>query len=917
LALTPGTRVGVYEVTEQIGEGGMGQVYRATDTKLKRRVAVKILPPSLAADADRLVRFQREAEVLASLNHPHIGAIYGLEESEGMTALVMELVEGEDLSRRIARGAIPIDEALPIAKQIAEALEAAHEQGIIHRDLKPANIKVRADGTVKVLDFGLAKATEPAAGSSPSLSMSPTLTTPAMTQAGLILGTAAYMSPEQARGKTVDKRADIWAFGCVVYEMLTGQRPFKGDEISDVLAAVLRQDLDWRLLPAAAPPRLRRLLVRCLERDPRMRLRDIGEARVEIDKAIAGAGDDPGAPQTTTSTTSGEPRGRLPWLAFAVAVMGVAALAVPAMRYLRQTSPPAPPETRAEIVTPPSAQPASFALSPDGRQIVFVASSGGASLLWLRSLATTTALPLAGTENARYPFWAPDSQSVGFFAGDVLKRLDLSGGASRTLAPALGGGSGGTWNADGVIVFGTTGQTDPLMRVSAAGGKAVAMSSLGPLQQGHRGPQFLPDGRRFLFYVRGGSESAGVYLAALDGSGAARLTPSDSNGVYLPAGPGPAEAPRAVGWLLWLRAGSLLAQRLDVDRAALIGEPTTLADGVGVDSLQHSAVTVAATGLVAYRTGGDHRQLTWVDRSGTVRGTVGGSDGNNLRNPWVSPDGRRVTVQRTLQGNGDLWLLDGDRMSRLTFDPAVDDRAVWSPDGTQIVFRSARTGAGDLYQKFTSGVGMEELLLASDQSKLPTSWSSDGRFLLYQITNPQADADLWVVPMAGDRTPSVFLKTPFRETTATFSPDGRWVAYQSNESGRPEIYVRPFVPPSRDASTFASATADKSADKPGRQWQVSTAGGIHPRWRPDGKELYYLSPAGAMMAAPIAVTGSTLDPGAPAVLFPTRIYGGGVDTAQGWQYDVAPDGRFLITTMLDNAAAPITLVQNWNPQTKK
>jgi dipeptidyl aminopeptidase/acylaminoacyl peptidase len=409
-----------------------------------------------------------------------------------------------------------------------------------------------------------------------------------------------------------------------------------------------------------------------------------------------------------------------------------------------------------------------------------------------------------------------------------------------------------------------------------------------------------------VFYVRGAPDSAGVYLAALDGGVPTRLTPSDSNGLYLPAGPAPADA-RAVGWLLWLRAGTLLAQRLDVDHAALVGEATTLADGVGLDNLQHSAVSVAAAGLVAYRTGGDQRQLTWVDRSGTVRGTVGNSDGNNLRNPLVSPDGRRVAVQRTVQGNGDLWLLDGERMSRLTFDPAVDDRAVWSPDGTQIVFRSARTSVGDVYRKSTSGEGLEELLLTSGQSKVPTSWSSDGRFLLYQIANPQADADLWIVPMSGDRTPSVFLKTPFRETAGTFSADGRWVAYQSNESGRVEIYVRPFVPPSRDAS----------ADKPGRQWQVSTAGGIYPRWRPDGKELYYLSPAGAMMAAPIAVTGSTPDPGAPAVLFPTRIVGGGVDTLQGWQYDVAPDGRFLINTMLDTAVTPITLIQNWHPESKK
>ena len=429
------------------------------------------------------------------------------------------------------------------------------------------------------------------------------------------------------------------------------------------------------------------------------------------------------------------------------------------------------------------------------------------------------------------------------------------------------------------------------MRVSATGGMAHAVTTLGPQQVAHRFPHFLPDGRRFLFNMRSASNADAIYLGALDGSAPTRLTPADSRAVYLPS-----------GWLLWVRAGALVAQRLDAAQATLTGEPVTLADGVAV-------VSVAATGLVAYRTAvGGHRQLAWFDRSGTARGVVGGPDGNDLQYPRVSHDGRRVVVVRTVQGNTDLWLLDGARTSRVTFDAAADLYPLWSPDGTRIVFRSNRAGAYDLYQKLASGAGMEERLVASDQIKVSTSVSVVSRVLMYYSLDPQTSADLWVVPMAGDRTPAVFLKTPFREVWGAFSPDGRWVAYHSNESGRPEVYVRPFVPP---------AAAGTASGEAGGQWPVSTAGGIMPLWRPDGKELYYLNPAGAMMAAHVTVTGSTLEPGAPVVLFPTRIYGGGVDAQHGRRTDVAPDGRFLINSVVDDVAAPITLLQNWNPAVKK
>ena len=444
------------------------------------------------------------------------------------------------------------------------------------------------------------------------------------------------------------------------------------------------------------------------------------------------------------------------------------------------------------------------------------------------------------------------------------------------------------------------------MRVSATGGAVTAATTLGPGQLGHLGPQFLPDGRRFLFTAVGAPDASGIYLGTLDGSLPIRLTPGESAGMYLPEGPRGDGPFRGSGWLLWARAGTLVAQRLDVATAALTGEPVTVADGIVVDLEGRSVGSVAATGLVAYRTAaGGQRQLTWVDRSGAPRGTIFDPDAT-LAYPNLSPDGRRVVVSRTVQGNFDLWLLDGARPIRFTFDAAPDTFPVWSPDGTRIVFRSNRTGVDDLY--LASGAGVDERLVASKQVKTPESWSADGRFLLYRSIDPQTSLDLWVVPMSGDRTASVFLKTPAREGYSAFSPDGRWVAYESNESGRNEIYIRPFVPP---------AAGSKAQAPVGGQWQVSTAGGIYPRWHPGGKELYYLNPAGAMMAAPITVTGATLAAGAPVMLFTTRIVGGGEDTAQGRQYDVASNGRFLINRVLDSTAAPITLLQNWNPEAKK
>jgi Tol biopolymer transport system component len=640
----------------------------------------------------------------------------------------------------------------------------------------------------------------------------------------------------------------------------------------------------------------------CLVRDPKQRLRDIGDARLALDKIAAGGSDDAVRP-AVAAVSSPAWRRALPWAVAAVCALSAVWLWAP----WRSVTVPA--ETRVDIVTPPTTQPASFALSPDGRQVVFVASDDKASRLWVRSLATTTAQPLAGTEGATFPFWSPDGKSLGFFAGGSLRRRDLDGGEARILAPATNG-NGGTWNTDNVIVFAPS-STVALMRVPANGGPVTAATTLGPQQFGHVHPQFLPDGRRLLFLCSGSADVAGIYLGGLDGRPSVKLSSDISSGLYLPP-----------GWLLWARAGSLTAQRLDVERAALTGEPVTLTDGIRSDFVgTRIPVSVAATGLVAYRTtGGGERQLTWFDRSGAPRGVVGAPDSSIIQ-PRVSPDGRRVAVARTVQGNQDIWLIDGARESRLTFDPSPDRFPEWSPDGTRIVYQAIARGNGDLYQKLTSGAGQEEPFLTTGHLLTPSSWSRDGRFLLHLSIDPATNSDLWVLPTTGspaDRKPFVFLKTPFREAYGVFSPDGRWVAYHSNETGRPEVYVRPFVPPSRDGSVSAAVEPSAGATVAGAgQWQVSTAGGILPLWSADGKELYYIDPDGAMMAAPIKVSVATVEPGAPVRLFMTRIFGGGADIQSGRQYDVTADGRFLIATLLNEAAVPITLLQNWNPAAKR
>ncbi|HET9386209.1 MAG TPA: protein kinase [Gemmatimonadales bacterium] len=865
--LTRGDRFGAYEVIGSLGAGGMGEVYRARDLKLQREVALKILPDAFAGDPDRLARFGREAQVLASLSHSAIGAIYGLEETDGRKALVLELVEGPTLADLLVKGPMKGADALRLARQMAAALEVAHGKGIIHRDLKPGNVKVTT-GTVKVLDFGLAKIRDGRPARTDT-SNSPTISMP-----GTILGTAAYMSPEQAKGEEIERTADVWAFGCVLYEMLAGKAAFRGGSVSEIVSEVLKSEPEWGRLPSDTPASIRRLLRRCLRKDPHERLQHIGDARIEIDDTL----NDPEA--ATPLVVRPSLREQIAWAALALVTLS----AVAAFVWLPRSALPgaASPEMRLELNTPPTTDVTSLAISPDGQKIVFAGDGQGGPRLWARALGSISSQPLPGTERGQFPFWSPDSKAIGFFADGKLKRLDIDTSAVQSLTDAIAG-RGGTWNADDVILFAPN-ATGRLWRVSASGGEPAQVT-----QGGDRGndrfPVFLPDGNHFIFYVQGAA--SGVYLGDLAGSAPRRLVEADATAVFR----GPSD-------LLFVRQRTLFAQTLDPARLALVGNPTPLAENVALaGSTGHSALSASAAGTIVFRTGsaGGRRQFVWLDRSGGEIGKVGERDSGGPTNPSMSPDGRRVAMLRTTNGNVDVWLLDIVRgvLSRFTSDAANDVNPAWSPDGAQIAFQSNRTGVSDLYLKSASGAGGDQVLLSTPEDKAPSDWSRDGGFLLYRNTGPKTGYDLWALPMTGDRKQFSVVQTEFEERDGQFSPDGKWVAYQSNESGRFEIYVRPFP-------------------GPGGTWQVSTNGGAQVRWRPDGKEIFYVATMDEkLMAVPIAFTGNQPEIGKPTALFTTRL-GGAVQGLFKQQYMVSADGRsFLVNAVADEAASPISLILNW------
>jgi Tol biopolymer transport system component len=873
MALAAGVRCGPYEITAKIGAGGMGEVYRARDTKLGRDVALKILPEAFASDPERLARFEREAKILAALNHPHIAHIHGLEESGDVRALVLEFVDGPTLADRIAQGSIPIDEALTIARQIADALEAAHEQGIIHRDLKPANIKLRTDGTVKVLDFGLAKALDPGSTGTVDLTASPTITSPApMTGFGVILGTASYMSPEQARGQAINKRTDIWGFGCVLFEMIAGRMVFPGATISDAIAAVLERSPDWTALPPATPPPVRRALARCLEKDPKLRWRDIGDVRIQLDDAEVWRPETDSAPPETSR--AGE---RAAWALLVALTAAVVAVVTPVFRKA-----PVPAEIRFNLLYPRGVTVdfAQLAISPDGQQIVVSPNVGvqGPSPLWLRPLASTSGRLLTGTEAAGFPFWSPDGRSIGFFAERKLKRLDVDSQAIAILADAPVA-RGGAWEADGTILFAPN-PSGPLFRVPATGGQRTVATRLEIGQTDHRAPFILPDGKHFLYYARGDPPVRGVHVARLDGTETKRLLDADGAAVYTRS-----------GHLLFARQGELLAQSFDATRLALDGEAFRVADNVSVNpGISLASLSASAAGPIAYGTDGIRRtQFAWFDRSGKRLETLGTPDQRSMANPSLSPDGSRIAFSRVVGGNWDIWVIDMQgAVSQVTSALSLDFNPVWSSDGRQIFYQSNNS---NIYSRSTTEGTPEQALLKERTMVFPVAVSPDGSVLLYtRGTGPSVD--LWYVSLGADRTPHPFVQTAFQELDGQFSPDGKWVAYQSNDAGHFEIYLQPFP-------------------GPGDRIQVSTGGGQQVRWARKGSELFYIA-ADQRLTSVRVTFGSSGKPvlGTPLPLFRTEF-----DTSimARQQYVVSPDGRrFLMNAATDAIDPPsITLILNW------
>jgi len=896
--LAAGSRLGAYEIVAPIGAGGMGEVYRARDTKLDRAVAIKILPEAFAADTERIARFEREAKTLALLNHPNIAHIHGLEESSGIRALVMELVEGQDLAQRISRGPIPVDEALLIAKQIADALEAAHEQGIIHRDLKPANIKVRPDGTVKVLDFGLAKAIEPAsalrASAGQAFSQSPTLTTPAMTQAGVILGTAAYMSPEQARGKTVDKRADIWAFGCVLYEMLTGQRAFDGEGVSETMARVIEREPNWARLPATLSPALRTYITRCLQKDPRQRVQAIGDVRLALEGAFETA-----VPQTAAPAVVSDWR-RLALVGVAAIIASGAIIGTLVWVAIR----PEPPRiSRLQVATAGAAALTNnwndrcLAITPDGSRLIYVGNNG--TQIFVRALdALAPVAVFTGSPSGL--FVSPDGQWIGFVDGlsSVLKKVAVTGGRAVTLATLdTAGPSGATWGPDDTIIVATNSVDTGLQRVSAAGGPLTVLTRPDRAQgeADHFWPEMLPGGGALLFTITaltGGLDAAQVAVLDLQTGKRKIVVRGGSHAHYVPS-----------GHLVYLAAGTLQAVPFDIARLETHGSPVPVVSDV--ESTLRGAVlaVVAGDGTLAYVLGsaaGTPRTLVWVDRQGHETPIPAPPRPYFL--PALSPDATRLAVYANDQER-DLWLWDLGRttFTRLTFTPGVDVVQVWTPDGRRLIFTSERAGVRNLFWQAADGSGAAERLIESPNTQYPTAVSPDGRRLIFSDQAPQTDTDVMMIELDGTRRVTPLVRSPFTERDGIISPDGRWLAYEANDSGRFEVYVRPFP------------------DVSSGRWQVSTNGGTRPIWARSGQELVYVSPTGAIMGVGVARGPSW------TATTPTLLVKEGYFTIPIWwgrSYDISPDGqRFLMIKEggADGTAAPASIIvaQHWFEELKR
>jgi serine/threonine protein kinase/Tol biopolymer transport system component len=891
VALPPGTRIRTYEIIGLLGSGGMGEVYRARDLTLNRDVAIKVLPPSFAGDAERLARFSREAQVLASLNHPNIAHVHGFEElargedgERGAGALVMELVEGPTLADRVVSGPLPLDEAIAVARQIAGALDAAHAQGIVHRDLKPANIKVRDDGTVKVLDFGLAKLAFPdASGSGSALANSPTLAAPS--QLGMIIGTAAYMAPEQAKGRPVDKRADIWAFGAVIFEMLVGRPLFEGDTTSEVLASVLRDEPRWDALPADTPAALRRVLARCVERDPKRRLHDIADVVPDLDEAERGA---------PVVVSSAGPRAPHPWL-FAAAGLAVGAAAMAALSFVTGSRWPATQrEVRHLSVLGPGGHPiipesANGAISPDGTSIAFVAGNASSSSLWVRRLDNSAARQLPGTKGALQPFWSADSNRIAFFAEGKLKTIHVDGDAMTTICDAPDP-RGGTWSASGEIVFAPS-NAGGLMKVPGEGGdpQPVTTPDSARGETAHRFPYFLPDGRHFLFVALPGHDGhLDVIAGSLDGKERQVITTADGGVTYAPP-----------GYLIYMRQNGIAAQAFDAGRLTVSGQPLTLGALPATFPTQWSgaaAVSASADGtLVYYDQGARNTRFVWFDAAtGKQAGGVEAPEGAYSQLS-IAPNGRyAATVRVESAGRSDIWLLDLQRggLSPFTHGPGQNAGPTWSADSTQIAFTNdSRGGQPQIFVKSIGGGSERQISNDALGFKSTGPWTKDGSAILFTALDPKTAQDIWILPLQGDHTPKPYIRTPANETTPTVSPDGRYVSYMSDETGQQELYIQSYP-------------------VPGESYRVTTGGASFGGWLPDGRVAYGTAPNNEAYVVSVI-------PGPPIKTTPPQLFG--VLPQDVLAGDLTPDlKRMLVIIPAErNTQLSLSVVLNWEGMLKK
>jgi Tol biopolymer transport system component len=878
MTLSAGAKLGPYEILSPLGAGGMGEVYKARDTRLERTVAVKVLPQHMSSSAEVRQRFEREAKTISQLSHPHICALYDVGREGETEYLVMEYLEGETLSERLAKSPLPLEQTLRYGQEIADALDKAHRQGIVHRDLKPANVMLTKSG-VKLLDFGLAKAMAPAA---PQSSLTSLPTQHGLTQEGTILGTFQYMAPEQLEGKDADARTDIWAFGCVLYEMATGRKTFSGATHASLITAIMSaQAPSIASVQAMSPQALDRVVKTCLDKDPERRW----QSAADVGQQLRWIGDEPSSAPARPAARRRE------WLAWVLAAAAALAAAVALLRTGDgNASRGYSGSVRSAILLPGMSTVRALALSPDGTQLALVArDASGRNLLWVRPLDSSVARPLSGTENPSLPFWSPDGRSIGFFADGKLKRIDTLGEPPLTICDAPVA-RGGAWNQDGVILFSPV--TDgPLYRVDASGGKPTAVTKLDAKrgESSHRWPVFLPGGKRFLYLVASFGvprEGTGIYVGSLDSNEETLLVRAGANAAYVPP-----------GYLVYYREGNLLAQRLDAKIERPEGEPFALAEDIQFFPQQQNALFSASlTGVLVSQPRSDTSvsQLTWLDRSGKVLGTLGPPA--NQSNPRIAPDGKRVALDIVdpQTGNIDVWIYasGGGLPTRMTSDPSIDSLPVWSPDGRRLAFMSLRRSHPDIYVTASDGASGEELVLESGRAKYVTDWSPDGRFLLFRASDATTNLELWTLPVGGDGKPIPFRRASYGVGHGQFSPDGRWIAYASNETGRSEIHVAPFP-------------------GPGSSWRVSTAGGTEPRWRRDGKELYYLAPDGKLMVVGVS-TGPPFEADVAKPLFQVRRRER-VSASDQYGYDVSADGqRFLVSAEIgEESAPPLSLVTNW------